>query len=217
MTLDERKGKNICVFGPQGSGKGTQAEKLVETYGIPQVSPGNMFRKAIADQTELGKKVDHILKAGNLVPNEVTNALMQERLEQEDAIDGFVLDGYPRNENQADALDSIVPLHYVFVIDITDEESVNRISRRRVCLECGTTYHLDAKPPKQEGVCDVDGKALVQREDDKPEAIKKRLEIYHDETEPLFKRYEERGILYRIDGMQSIDAVWEKIQEVLIG
>lgn len=217
MTIDERQGKNICIFGPQGSGKGTQAEKLVETYGIPQISPGNMFRKAIADQTELGKKVDDILKAGNLVPNEVTNALMKERLEQEDALDGFVLDGYPRNENQADALDGMVPLHYVFVIDITDEESIQRISQRRVCLECGTTYHLDAKPPKKEGVCDVDGKELVQREDDKPEAIKKRLEIYHAETEPLLRRYEERGILHRIDGMQPIDNVWENVQSVLVG
>lgn len=217
MSIDERQGKKICLFGPQGSGKGTQAERLIDTYGVPHLSPGNIFRKAIADQTELGQKVKSILDAGELVPNEVTNAIMKERLEQEDALDGFVLDGYPRNENQAEALDGVTSLSHVFVIDISDDESVNRISRRRVCLECGSTYHLDFKPSKEEGVCDEDGKELVQRDDDKPEAIKKRLEIYHAETKPLLDRYEERGILFRIDGMQSIEKVWEDVQEALLG
>lgn len=217
MSIDERQGKKICLFGPQGSGKGTQAERLIETYGVPHLSPGNIFRKAIADQTELGKQVKSILDSGQLVPNEVTNGLMKERLEQEDALDGFVLDGYPRNEGQAAALDSMTSLTHVLLIHISDEESVNRISRRRVCLECGSTYHLDYKPSKEEGICDEEGKDLVQRDDDKPEAIKKRLEIYHAETKPLLERYEERGLLQRIDGMQSIEKVWEDVQATLLG
>jgi adenylate kinase len=211
--VDEIRGKKICLFGPQGSGKGTQSEKITALFGIPQLSPGNIFRKEIADGTELGQQVQAIMNRGELVPDEITNNLMQERLQQEDCLDGFVLDGYPRNLAQADALDTMTALSHVIVIEITDEEAVRRISQRRSCPNDGIVYHLESKPPQKEGVCDSCGGPLIQREDDKPEAIRKRLAIYHEQTEPLFKRYEDRGILYRVDGTGSIDAVWERTQQ----
>ncbi|PIW36879.1 MAG: adenylate kinase [Candidatus Kerfeldbacteria bacterium CG15_BIG_FIL_POST_REV_8_21_14_020_45_12] len=210
--VDETTPKKICLFGPQGSGKGTQAERLVGLFGVPHVSPGNIFRQAVAEGSELGLKVESIINSGSLVPDEVTNQLVKERLELEDCLDGFVLDGYPRNEVQAVALDEVSTLTHVIVIEIPDEESISRISMRRTCSNCGMTYHLQSKPSKVEGVCDSCGSELVQRDDDKPEAIRHRLNIYHQETEPLIKRYEDRGVLHRIDGRGSIDAVWERVQ-----
>lgn len=204
----------ICLFGPQGSGKGTQAQKISEYYGIPAIAPGNMFRKAIADETLLGMRIKEIFESGQLVPNEITNTLVNDRIHEEDCINGFILDGYPRNTIQADALDGMTSLTHVIVLEVQDEESVNRISRRRSCEE-GHSYHLDFKPSKEEGVCDIDGKELVQRKDDTAEAIKQRLGIYHEETAPLLERYESRGVLHRIDGMQSIDQVWEDIRALL--
>ncbi|MFC1598278.1 adenylate kinase [Patescibacteria group bacterium] len=211
--MDEGKAKNICLFGPQGSGKGTQAEKVTDLFGVPQVSPGNIFRKAVADGTELGKKVEAIMKEGILVPDEITNEMIRQRLQEEDCLNGFILDGYPRNVAQAEALDTMTALTHVIVIDITDEEAVRRLSQRRACNSCGVTYHLEYKPPRQEGVCDTCGKEIIHREDDMPEAIKKRLEIYHTETEPLYRRYEERGILCRFDGSGTIEEVWEEVQK----
>ena len=214
--MEEIQVKNICLFGPQGSGKGTQAEKLADFFGIAQISPGNIFRKAVAEEAPLGKQVDEILKAGNLVPDEITNELIRERLEEEDCIEGFILDGYPRNAAQADALDAMTVLTHVIVITIPDEESIHRLSRRRVAPTSGITYHLDYKKPKVEGICDVSGEQLVQRNDDKPEAIKKRLEIYHAETEVLFDRYRERNIFYEVDGMGSIEEIWERVKACII-
>lgn len=210
--MQEGVAKNICLFGPQGSGKGTQAEKLSAWLGLPHISPGNIFRKAVADHSALGKQVEVIINAGKLVPNDVTNALMRERLEQEDCMGGFILDGYPRNEDQAVALDGMTKLTHVFVIDISDEETIQRISRRRVCTACGATYHLEYKPPMQPDVCDNCGSVLMLRDDDKPEAIRQRLAIYHTETEPIFARYEERHILHRIGGAGSIEQVFTAIQ-----
>lgn len=204
----------VALFGPQGSGKGTQADKLTEFLGVPHIAPGDIFRKAIADKTELGQQVESIMKEGNLVPNEITNSLIKERLEEEDAVEGFVLDGYPRNENQAAALDSITSMTHMLLIDVPDEESVRRLSQRRVCTSCGTVYHLEFKKPLKEGVCDSCGKELIQRDDDMPEAIRKRLDIYHQETEPILARYEERGILHRVDGMGTIEEVAERLQKV---
>lgn len=204
----------IALFGPQGSGKGTQADRLSEHFGIPHIAPGDIFRKAIADGTELGHKVEEIINAGNLVPNEVTNALMKERIEQEDCVDGFIFDGYPRNANQADAMDSITAITHAIVIDIPEEESIKRISRRRVAPQSGRVYHLDYNPPKVEGICDESGEPLIQRDDDKPEAIQQRLAIYHAETEPVLSRYEERGIVYRIDGKESIEKVWQAVLSI---
>ncbi len=211
--VDETQAKKICLFGPQGSGKGTQAEKLVALFGVPQVSPGNIFRQAVADNTDLGQTVEDILNRGDLVPNEVTNALVQERLEKEDALNGFVLDGYPRNEDQAVALDGMTSLSHVIVIDIPEDVSVERISKRRVCTNCGITYHLESKASKIAGICDACGATIVQRDDDKPEAIRKRLAIYTAETEPLIARYEKRGIVYRVNGVGSIDEVWDRVQK----
>ena len=210
--MKESDPKNVCLFGPQGSGKGTQAEKLCDFLGVPQIAPGNIFRQAVADETELGKKVEEIINAGQLVPNDITNALMKERLQQEDCLEGFILDGYPRNPNQADALDSVSSLSHVIVIDIPDNESIRRISQRRTCTPCGITYHLEFKKPVEEGICDSCGKELTHRDDDQPESIKKRLSIYHQETEPLFERYKERGILCHVDGVGTIEEVWERTQ-----
>ena len=209
--------KKICLFGPQGSGKGTQAKRLIAEFGLPHLSTGDIFRKAIADQTELGKTIQDIMKSGQLVPSEVTNAVMKDRLAQEDCLNGFILDGYPRNLIQADALDSMTTLTHVIVLSIPDEESIHRLSQRRVCADCGATYHLDFQPPQQTGVCDSCGGALVQREDDQPEAIAKRLEIYHAETQPLIARYKERGIAHEIDGIGSIDEVWERVKTAVYG
>lgn len=205
----------ICLFGPQGSGKGTQAERLSAWLGIPHISPGNIFRKAIADQTDLGKQVEGIINSGRLVPDEVTNALMHERIQQEDCLMGFVFDGYPRNQAQTDALNSMTQLTHVVVIDIPEEESLHRMGDRRVCPQCGMTYHLTFKPSKVFGVCDSCGSTLIHRDDDKPEAIRKRLEIYHHETEPLIAEFDKRGIVHRIDGMGSIDAVWKRVQDAI--
>ncbi len=213
--MEDGTAKKICLFGPQGSGKGTQAEKLSEYLGTPHLAPGNMFRKAVADGTELGKQVEAIINEGKLVPDEVTNAVIKRYLEQPDALNGFILDGYPRNVAQADALDSFTPLTHVLLIDITDEESVRRISQRRTCGNCGITYHLEYKKPAVEGQCDTCGQKLVQRDDDTPEAIQKRLKIYHSQTKPLLERYEERGILQRVDGSASIPDVWDAVKVII--
>lgn len=188
---------------------------MVDFYGLPHLSTGNIFRKAIADKTELGLQIEEIMRSGQLVPSETTNAVMRERLEQEDALNGFILDGYPRNENQANELDTMTTLTHVVVIDISDEEAIRRLSQRRSCMNCGETYHLEYKPTKEEGICDACGNETIQRDDDKPEAIAQRLSIYHSETEPVFARYEERGLMHRINGEQSIDEVWSDIQSVL--
>lgn len=205
--------KKVCMFGPQGSGKGTQSKRISEDFGIPHLSTGDIFRKAISENTELGQQIQSILKEGKLVPSEVTNAVMKERLQREDCVDGFILDGYPRNLIQAEALDAVTALSHVIVIDIPDAESVHRLSRRRVCPGCSATYHLDYNAPKTESTCDVCGHELEQREDDQPEAIQQRLDIYHSETEPLIKRYEDRGIVFRIDGTQSIADVWKDVEK----
>lgn len=213
--MDHQSPKRITLFGPQGSGKGTQAEKIQMFFGIPHIAPGNIFRKAVAEKTALGMQVQEILNAGNLVPDEITNALMKERIEQEDCVQGFVFDGYPRNAIQADALDAMAHITHVIVIDIPTEESIKRISHRRSCFQCGATYHLDFKPPHQENRCDVCGSELVQREDDTPAAIEQRLAIYRSETEPQIARFRERGIVYDIDGMGMIEEIWQRIQKIL--
>lgn len=214
--MQEAAAHNVCLLGPQGSGKGTQAEQLSAFLGVPQLSTGNIFRKAIADKSELGQQVEQIIAEGHLVPDVVTNAVIRERLEQEDVLEGYVLDGYPRNMAQAEELDSISSLTHVLVIDVPDEESIRRISQRRVCTQCGITYHLESKLPQQEGVCDSCGSTLIQRHDDTPEAIQKRLALYHSETKPLIARYEERGIVTHINGVGSIQEVWERVQSAFV-
>jgi adenylate kinase len=211
-SVSERR---IALFGPQGSGKGTQAEKIQLTYGLPHIAPGNMFRQAIAERTDIGRQVEEIINAGNLVPDELTNRLMRERITAADCIDGFVFDGYPRNTVQADALDSMTNLTHVLVIDVPEEESIRRISQRRSCSQCGATYHLEYKPTLNPNVCDRCGSPLTQRADDTPDAIRQRLAIYSQQTAPLFERYQTRGIFHTINGVHSIEEVFQQIQRIV--
>ncbi|MBU0671309.1 MAG: adenylate kinase [Patescibacteria group bacterium] len=204
----------ILLFGPQGSGKGTQSDKITEALNIPAIVPGNIFRKNIAEKTELGQKVVEYTNAGQLVPDEITIALIFNRLKEDDCKNGFLLDGFPRNNSQAEALNKEHEVTSAILINISDEEAVRRLSRRRVC-ECGATYHLDHNPPKQEGVCNDCGKELFHRDDDKPEVIKKRLNIYHQETAPLLGIYKEKGVLHEINGEQSIEDVWQDVKKAL--
>lgn len=205
----------LVLFGPQGSGKGTQAEYLVAALRVPRIAPGDIFRREKEAGTDLGKLVAAYTARGELAPLDITNSLMEKRLGEADCVRGFILDGYPRNVLQADALDGMLrtlekTLSQVFEIWISDDEAVARIGGRRVCA-CGASYHVVHNPPKKEGICDSCGKPLSVRDDDKPDAIKRRLEIYHHDTEPLFERYRARGIFTRINGEQSISKVREDI------
>lgn len=204
---------NILFIGHQGSGKGTQAEKLGEKLNIPYISTGNIFRENIAGETELGKLAKSYIDEGKLVPDSVTNDLIRDRLFWDDAKSGFILDGYPRNIAQADFLSGIASLDKVFEVYISDEESLSRLSGRRSCRKCGAIYHLKYNPPKEDGVCSKCGGDLYIRDDDKEDKIKERLRIYHEETEKLLDYYRDKGVLARIDGEQSI----EKVHEDIIG
>ncbi|PIS42255.1 MAG: adenylate kinase [Candidatus Kerfeldbacteria bacterium CG08_land_8_20_14_0_20_40_16] len=210
MTKLKTSIRKIVIFGPQGSGKGTQAEFLSKELGIPWISTGNIYRQNIEEQTELGKLASQYSFKGKLVPDKITNQLVAKRLKEKDAQEGFVLDGYPRNEIQAEALDKMAKIDAVFEIAISDKESIRRISGRRVCA-CGMTYHIDFNPPQQQGICDQCGKKLFQRKDDQEEITRQRLAIYHQNTEILLKRYWKQKILIRINGEQSIPAVKEEI------
>ena len=204
----------ILLFGPQGSGKGTQSDKIIAALNIPAIVPGNIFRKNIAEKTDLGKKVIEYTNSGKLVPDEITNALIFDRLNQDDCENGFLLDGFPRNKTQAEALNKEHEVNSAVLINISDDEAIKRLSRRRVC-ECGATYHLDYNPPKAEGVCDDCGKEIFHRDDDKPEVIKKRLSIYHEETAPILQIFKDKGIFHEINGEQSIEDVWNDVKKVL--
>lgn len=207
----------IALFGPQGSGKGTQAEMLAEKYGLFHFSPGAQYRAEIKAGTEIGKIAGPIINVGGLVPDDITNRLVADVLKRPEVKAGFVLDGYPRNLVQADALDEMSDLTHVLLIDIPEEESIERISNRRSCPKDGLTYHLKYKPPIQAGKCDQCGTELVQREDDYPESIKKRLSIYREQTYPVLERYKQRGIFYQIDGRPSISEVSTQVQRILTG
>lgn len=208
------KAFKISIFGPQGSGKGTQAERLEQELKLPIITPGNIFRQHIKEETEIGLKVKSILDSGGLVPNEITNQIIIGRLQEHDCEQGFVLDGYPRNINQAEALDQARKLTHVILIDVSDEAAKKRIVNRRMCT-CGATYHLEHKKPKVEGICDKCGGTLFQRDDDTEEALAKRLKIYHEETEPVLELYKKQGIFYKVNGEQSIEAVWEELKKII--
>lgn len=205
----------IAIFGPQGSGKGTQAELLAKKLDIDSVSTGNIFRQEIKEKTPFGKKIQINILLGHLVPDKLTIEIVSQKIQ--DILSrnrGFILDGFPRNKKQMLALQKITELTHVLVIEISDEEAVRRISQRLVCV-CGKTYHLKFNPPKNDSLCDECGRQLFVREDDKPHSVKKRLEIYHKATEPLYEYYGKLGILARIDGEQSIQKVYEDIMKVL--
>ena len=203
----------IFFIGPQGSGKGTQAEILGKKFELPLITPGNIFREEKSTNTELGKTVASFIDKGQLVPDDITNEIVRTRLLSPEYADAFILDGYPRNEIQAFALDTITPLTHVIEIDLSEEEAIKRIANRLVCSR-GHVYHTIFKRPVQENICDIDFEPLFQRDDDKEAAIKKRLEIYQNDTKPILARYKKMGIHYYIDGAQTIDDTAQAIENI---
>jgi adenylate kinase len=210
----------LILLGPPGAGKGTQARLLARDLAIPHISTGDMFRDHKARGTELGKTVDAIMKAGELVPDEVTNALVKDRLGRPDVARGFILDGYPRTAAQAEFLDTLLHslgqrIGRVVSYEVADELLVERMSGRRSCSRCGAVYHVTANPPKQAGVCDRDGAPLVLRDDDKRETVKRRLEEYEVKTEPLKRYYHERGHLSSVEGLGTPEEILAKTKRLL--
>ena len=208
-------GLRLIFLGPQGSGKGTQASRLARLMGVPHVSTGEMLRQAVADGTELGKKADAIMQAGDLVPDELVVAMVGERLSQDDAACGYILDGFPRTIPQAEALDSFERIDAAIELSIGDEQVVKRLSGRRVCRQCGQIYHVATMPPRMEGVCDACGGELYTRDDDKPEAIKNRLDVYRRQTEPLISYYEKAGKLEVIDSSTTPESSFEQLSHII--
>ena len=205
----------LVIFGPQGAGKGTQAERISEKYGIPAISTGEIFRTAQAARTALGLKVFRYVDAGKLVPDELTIEVVRDRLSSEDCRDGFLIDGFPRSIRQAEALDEILAaqgagLDAALVIEVPEEVSLRRLLGRRACQECGRNYHLDS-PPMSDWTCDRCGGRVVERADDHEETIRKRLSLYHEQTEPLKAYYESRGLLRTVEGLGTPDEVFDRI------
>lgn len=208
---------HLILMGLPGAGKGTQAEKISEKYGIPHISTGDMFRLAIKEGTELGKTAKRYLDEGALVPDEVTSGIVEERLSKDDCKNGFLLDGFPRTIPQAEALQEITrkldkSIDYVIHVDVPQEKLLERLTGRRVCPTCGATYHVVNNPPKEEGICDKDGSKLIQRDDDTEETVGKRLAVNLKQTKPLLDFYEKLGVVVIVDGDQPIDKVFEDIQ-----
>jgi adenylate kinase len=206
----------IILLGPPGAGKGTQAAGIVEKHNIPHISTGDIFRKNIKEGTELGNKAKSYMDQGMLVPDELTVGLVKDRLLQDDCENGFLLDGFPRNTFQAEALDKFLdeinsPLNNVINIEVDKNLLVTRAIGRRICKQCSATYHIEFNPPKVAGICDVCGGELYQRADDNEETVSKRIQVYLDETKPLIEYYSNKGIISTIEGEQSIDKVFEDI------
>ena len=207
-------------MGLPGAGKGTQAEKITKTYAVPHISTGDMFRSAIKEGTTLGKKAKAFMDEGNLVPDEVTIGIVEERLQKDDCKDGFLLDGFPRTIAQAEALDALLSsmnkrIDHVLHIDVPEENLVERLTGRRICPSCGATYHVLYNPPKEEGKCDNDNSELIQRDDDQPETVKNRLAVNIKQTQPLLDFYQKQGYLKIINGNQDINDVFADIQAIL--
>lgn len=212
---------NIILMGLPGAGKGTQAEKIVATYGIPHISTGDMFRAAMQQQTELGLKAKSFMDKGELVPDEVTNGIVKERLQQADTEKGFLLDGFPRTQAQAEALDKIMQdlnrsIDAVINIEVNPEILMQRLTGRIICRNCGSTYHKTNNPPKVEGTCDRCGSHdFYQREDDKPETVENRIQINIEQSKPILNYYKAKGILRNVDGESGIDNLFQTIQSIM--
>jgi adenylate kinase len=211
---------NLILLGPPGAGKGTQAERLVKDFGLPYLATGNMLRDAVREETELGLKAKAYMDRGDLVPDELIIAMILDALEKQDTSTGFILDGFPRTERQAQALDEELEkrgrsLGAALLIDVDEDTVVDRLSGRRVCVKGQHNFHLKFDPPKHPERCDMDGSRLVQRDDDKPEVIQHRLEQYHEKTEPLIDYYERKGMLRRVDGARDPEKVGDAIRATL--
>lgn len=210
----------IIMLGAPGAGKGTQAKRISEKYGIPHISTGDIFRANMKAGTDLGKKAKEFIDKGLLVPDDLTIDLLMERIGREDCANGYVLDGFPRTISQAESLTEALKnqgdkADLAIDIYVTDDHIVNRMSGRRACLTCGSTYHIVYAPPKQEGICDKCGSSLILRDDDKAETVKKRLAVYHTQTQPLLEYYEKKDILFEVDGTQDMEKVFSDIVKIL--
>ena len=210
----------IIMLGAPGAGKGTQAKMIAEKYSIPHVSTGDIFRANIKNGTELGKQAKEYMDAGKLVPDELTVKILLDRVAQDDCKNGYVLDGFPRTIPQAEVLENALnelgdKIDFAVNVDVPDENIVRRMSGRRACLKCGATYHIVAIPPKTEGICDNCGAKLVLRDDDKPETVQKRLDVYHEQTQPLIDYYNKAGILKTVDGTLPMEEVFNEIVKIL--
>jgi adenylate kinase len=211
---------NLVLLGPPGSGKGTQGELLNEDLRLPYYATGDILRGAVRDETELGREAKEYMDSGDLVPDEVIVGVIAERIASSEALDGFILDGFPRTTPQAEALDTKLDelgraVTAVLLIDVSDQEVVRRLGGRRTCVANGHVFHVEFGPPKEEGVCDIDGSELIVRDDDEPEVIRKRLVTYHEKTEPLVSYYDNRSVLRRVDGEAAPEAVAEQIRRTL--
>ena len=210
----------IIMLGAPGAGKGTQAKMIADKYGVPHISTGDIFRANIKNGTELGMEAKKYMDQGLLVPDELTVRILLGRVAQDDCKNGYVLDGFPRTIPQAEVLDSELTklgdhIDYAINVDVPDENIVKRMSGRRACLTCGATYHIEHVPPKKEGICDVCGSELVLRDDDKPETVKNRLNVYHEQTQPLIDFYTEKGVLKTVDGTVPMEEVFAAITAIL--
>lgn len=210
----------IIMLGAPGAGKGTQAIMIAEKYNIPHISTGDIFRANIKNQTELGKKAKSYMDQGLLVPDELTCDLVVDRIAKKDCENGYILDGFPRTIPQAEALTAALSaqggqIDYAIDVDVPDSNIVNRLGGRRACLKCGATYHIKFNTPKKEGICDSCGEALVLRDDDRPDTVQKRLDVYHAQTQPLIEYYKEKGVLRKVDGTVPVEEVFAAICAIL--
>lgn len=208
------------MLGAPGAGKGTQAKRIAAKFSIPHISTGDIFRANIKNNTPLGAKAKSYMDKGELVPDELVIELIMDRFAQDDCVNGYVLDGFPRTIPQAEELDKALKsvndnLDYAIDVEVPDDNIINRMSGRRACVNCGATYHVVHNPPKVENECDTCNGELILRDDDKPETVKNRLDVYHTQTEPLLKYYTEKGILYTVDGTQDMDTVFDSICKIV--
>ena len=210
----------IIMLGAPGAGKGTQAKKIAAKYSIPHVSTGDIFRANIKNGTELGMKAKSFMDAGGRGPDEITIGMLLDRIHEADCVNGYVLDGFPRTIPQAEALDAALTakgeaVDFAINVEVPDENIINRMSGRRACVGCGATYHIKYNPTKVEGICDVCGEKLILRDDDKPETVKNRLSVYHEQTQPLIDFYAKKNVLAEVDGTKDMEEVFEDIVKIL--